>query len=1060
MDVHAFDALTRADQPASRWEEGLALYRGPFLEGFSLKDSAPFEEWVQITREQLERGCLAALTRLAEYTEVGGDLVKACEIAWRAVGLAPWQEEAHRRLMRLLALSGQRSAALAQFETCRHMLKRELRVEPSAETAALYEHIRAGELRALTEAAKSAIAPPEPHLDKQGIAPAPVIPPLYDQVIRQEKTAAAPVRRPFLTTTDYALAGRQAEQQKLRTVWRELNAPHFVWIEGEAGMGKTRLAEDLLMLAEAEGQDVARTRTHALASRLAYEPIADWLRTEALRAGLTDLDAVWLTEVARLLPELLGERPGLPPPGPIADGWQHKRFFEALARAFTVSRDRLLLVLDDLQWCDAETLNWLGYLLDVAERPLLVIGTVRMEEVDNDHALPRLRYDLARQGKLTEIHLNSLTVDETLALARQITAHEVSADWAGRFYRDTGGNPLFIIESMRAAETAGDVRSQLDDRKHPSAIVIMEGAGGMPVPIPPKVMAVIQSRLQRLSPEAQTLAQVAATIGHGFDVELLAQATGKAEEDVLNVLDELWQKRIIREYDGACYDFSHDRIRDVAYAMIGPVKRRLLHRQVAKALERIYGDDTDPVAEELAVHYQRAGAFKQALAYFRQAAEAARRVYAHAQVVENLQRAIEAVHMLPGSPENKEIEFNLWHDLGYARILVHDWGSEPVGEAWSKAYDLAMQTDSALLHGRALLRLMAYHGNRGQWREAIKFSEPALAALQEAKEPDWILHACHGHGYVLYHMGRPERAMEYFAKVLAPADHALALPSEQFRKRALIGSQLRAAQTCWMLGYPDQARRVCDGVIAQAHLDSAEQDRFSTLDFSAMLYSFVGDADTVLQLGEELLELSIKHDYAFYQRAGRMYTGWARAQKGDARTGAKQVRESVNGHRDRGIRMFEPYWRSLLAEALALAGDTGEALSEVDQALAYADESGNVYWSAHLLKLKGDLLQAQSAADHEVERWYQQAINTAQTQQARSLELRATTSLCRLWLRQGRLPAARQRLAGIYGWFTEGLDTQDLKDARALLEDVQRMEERKDDEGAHALLSSPPLMSN
>ena len=204
-----------------------------------------------------------------------------------------------------------------------------------------------------------------------------------------------------------------------------------------------------------------------------------------------------------------------------------------------------------------------------------------------------------------------------------------------------------------------------------------------------------------------------------------------------------------------------------------------------------------------------------------------------------------------------------------------------------------------------------------------------------------------------------------------------------------------------------------------------------------MLYSFLRDADTVLQLGEELLELSIKHDYAFYQRAGRMYIGWARAHKGNAQAGASMVRESVNGHRDRGIRKFEPYWRSLLAETLALAGDIVEALSEVDQALAYADESGIVYWAAHLLKLKGDYLQAQSAPDQEVERWYQQAIDTAQTQRARSLELRATTSLCRLWLRQGRFSDARQRLAAIYGWFTEGFDTRDLKEARALLEELE-----------------------
>jgi tetratricopeptide (TPR) repeat protein len=506
---------------------------------------------------------------------------------------------------------------------------------------------------------------------------------------------------------------------------------------------------------------------------------------------------------------------------------------------------------------------------------------------------------------------------------------------------------------------------------------------------------------------------------------------------VLSGLDELWQRRIMREYDGACYDFSHDRIRDVAYAMIGPVKRRLLHRQVAKALERIYGADTDPVAEELAVHCQRADAFKQALAYFRQAAEAAKRVYAHAKVVENLQKAIKAVQMLPASPENKEIEINLWYGLGLAEILVHDWGGEQVGAAWNRARELAMQTDSVSLRGRAFLALQTIHGVKGQLRKALEFSRLALSLAQDSEDPFLMINVFGAHGGNLYHAGQPEPAIEYLAKVRRLAEHDIQPSFEWLSNHPEINAHIRLAKALWLLGQPDRAKLLCDEAIATNSVNEDLQDQFTVLDFSAMLYSFLRDEDRVLQLGEALLELSMKYDYPFYQRAGRMFVGWALAHSGDAKAGAKQVRESMNGHRDRGIRKFEPYWRSLLAETLALAGEPSEALSEVDQALAYADESGTVYWSAHLLKLKGDYLQAQSAPDQEVERWYQQAIDTAQSQRARSLELRATTSLCRLWLRQGRLSEARKALSDIYGSFTEGFDTRDLKEAKALLEELE-----------------------
>ena len=313
-------------------------------------------------KDRLRETLLHCLETLAGQAVAQNDIQQAIAFTRRIVEIEPWREAAQRRLMELLAESGQRAAALKQYELCRQVLLEELGVEPEVETQALYA-----------------------------------------QLMRQETAAAAPVRQRFLTTTDYALVGRQAEQQKLRAIWRGLTGPHFVWIAGEAGIGKTRLAEDLLMLAEHEAQPVARTRTHALAGRLAYAPIADWLRTEALRAGLAELDAVWLTEVARLLPELLGERPGLPPPGPITDGWQNKRFFEALARAFTVKRGRLLLVLDDLQWCDADTLDWLHYLLDVADRPLLVVGTVRSEEADDWR---RIAAPAARSGAPEQAHRN------------------------------------------------------------------------------------------------------------------------------------------------------------------------------------------------------------------------------------------------------------------------------------------------------------------------------------------------------------------------------------------------------------------------------------------------------------------------------------------------------------------------------------------------------------------------------------------------------------------------------------------------------------------------------
>jgi predicted ATPase len=228
----------------------------------------------------------------------------------------------------------------------------------------------------------------------------------------------------------------------------------FVLSAGEAGIGKTRLAEELLTHAYRQGYTVARARTYALEGRLAYGPVADWLRAETVRPHLSKLNPIWRSEVARIVPELLVEDPDLPPPQPLSEAWQRKRLFEALVQALTSRQRPLLLLLDDLQWCDADTLEWVQYLLGAApQAKLLLVGTVRSEEVDDDHLLHKLWHALLRTEQLTTIQLEPLTAEETAALGAQVVRSpldELTASW---LYHETTGNPLFVVESMRAPRT-------------------------------------------------------------------------------------------------------------------------------------------------------------------------------------------------------------------------------------------------------------------------------------------------------------------------------------------------------------------------------------------------------------------------------------------------------------------------------------------------------------------------------------------------------------------------------------------------------------------------------
>ena len=362
--------------------------------------------------------------------------------------------------------------------------------------------------------------------------------------------------------------------------------------------------------------------------------MADWLRADAFRSALQALDEVWLSEVARLLSELLVERPELPRPAPLTESGQRLRLFEALTQVVLAVRHPLLMVLDDLQWCDRETLEWLHYLLRGAPgRRLLLVGAARADDLDADHPLRTLILDLHSTEQVTEVELGPLSPEATAALAAQVVGRDLDLESASHLYAETEGYPLFIIEialAQWAPELAHDHRlTASTSRLAPAPKWGSKYPLSSSYALPPKVHASIQSRLAQLSPQARELAALAATIGRSFTYQVLAQADDGDEATLVGALDELWQRRIIREQEVDAYDFSHDKIREVAYGEISRARRRLLHRRVAQALETVHEQDQDPVSGRIAAHYEQAGLFQPAIFYYQRAAELERRIYAN-----------------------------------------------------------------------------------------------------------------------------------------------------------------------------------------------------------------------------------------------------------------------------------------------------------------------------------------------------------------------------------------------------------------------------------------------
>ena len=674
LDVADFErALAEADsaidEPAvlAALERAVALYGGALLPGC-------YDDWIQPERERLAASHAGALERLCRILEGRRDYAAAARYAEALLAADPLREPAYRDLMRLLALTGNRAGALRVYHSCVTVLRNELDVEPDRETHALYEQLL-----------RSSIALPRHTAGQHGTNP---------------------------------LVGRHDEWSQLQAAWLAAagGLSRLVVLSGQAGIGKTRLTDELCDWVARQGGTVARARCGPTGAALAYAPVASWLQSDALRRSLQNLDDTWLAELARLLPDLPGARPGLRPPQPPAESWQKRIFFEALARGVLARSGPLLLALDDLQWCDPETLEWLGYLLDFAPTaPLCIAGTVRTEEAIGNRTLRDLCDAAARDGRLTVVELGPLTRAETTAMAGNAAGRTLPPNQTEELYVLTEGNPLFIVEAVRSLLEV----PRTGQAAPPSALAGL---------ISPTVQAVIERRLSLLSSQTRDLAGLASVFGQEFAFAQLQQAADADEERLLAGIDELWQRRIVRECSGRDgYEFAHNLIREAAYGGLGQARRQALHRRVAQALEASQGVQREAAAGQIAYHYEQAGRRTEAVPFYRRAAEAAEKLHAHREAIEHLRRGL--VLLSPGDAAAAPMLERLGDVLHFTAQY------REAGAAYGQALglDVAVLERARLLRktGNALRDLYEY----GPAESAYSQAATALGVLPDGSAP-------------------------------------------------------------------------------------------------------------------------------------------------------------------------------------------------------------------------------------------------------------------------------------------------------------------------------------
>ena len=705
IDIDGFRELTCDDATPTELHAGVALFAGGFLDGFSLRDSVEFDDWQRTQAELLSRALGSALRRLVAALSAQGEHEQALAHAHRWLALDPLHEPAHRELIRLHARTGDRAAALEQYRACVRTLSRELGVAPLQETAELYEQVNDGRL--------TAFGPP----------------------------AAAPPRATRAEPAQLPLTGREAELAALAHAHAAASPNgHLAVIEGEAGVGKTRLFEDFAQSARAASAIVLATCCHDDEAGLPYGPVVELLRAAVARDG----ERAWvdrvapqrLADAAFLLPELALLRPDTAAPPPLDGPGARVRLLEAIGAVLAAACDGPLsgiVFVDDLHGADEATIDAISYLgrrLD--GRRLLLVMSWRSEAVQPGHRLRRLAADGARAGAATIVSPARLTRDEVAALVQAVVP-ETPAELAHRVYIESEGLPLFAAQYLAAC--ADGVTEPASDG------------------LPADVHGFLTARLARLSAVARQVLGAAATIGRSFEFSTVREASGRGEEEIVVALEELLAQNVIREVPGPepSYDFSHDKLRSLVYAETSLARRRLLHRRVAAALTK--GTPADARAALIAKHLRLGGDDIAAAAHYRIAAEHAAALHAHADALNHLDAAVALGDPDVGGAHER---------IADLRTLLGDYAGALTAYATAAAH--------ADAGARALIdhKLGNVHHRRGEWARA----EAHFGAALEATTSDQLVRRARIQtdlGHTLLQIGDRHRAAQLASEALAQA---------------------------------------------------------------------------------------------------------------------------------------------------------------------------------------------------------------------------------------------------------------------------------------------------
>jgi predicted ATPase/DNA-binding winged helix-turn-helix (wHTH) protein len=838
-----------------------------------------------------------------------------------------------------------------------------------------------------------------------------------------------------------SFVGREDERAAARGALAEATSGRgrIFLISGEAGIGKTRLCREISLEAEKNGLAVlvGHCSEQEAVPYLPFVEILErwvdrWESPDELRRAMGEDGP----ELARLLPKLRRIIPDLPPPMDLAGEQARRQLFNSFSNfiAWRSKEQPTILVLEDLHWADDSTLALISHLSQRhSDLPLLMIGTFRESEIDLSPSLSRTLEGLIRGRLATQLRLEGLPSAEVAQMLHGLSGQAPPAAIVSEILGETGGNPFFVeelfqhlTEENRLYDDAGQFRPELKIGE---------------LEVPRNVRLVVSRRLGRLGEATRKVLAVAAVIGRSFTFELLEAASGAKADALLDCMDEAQRAGLIRssaQYPEARFEFSHEMIRQTILTHLLVARLQRLHVEVAGTIERIYSSTPEDHYAELAHHYAQTANSWKAVTYLHLAGQQAAGRSAHAEAISLLRSSLELLRSLPETAERDKQELATQTALGTILIGTKGDGAPEVKTALSRALDLSRRIGESPQLIAALFGLATFHLNRAEFRTAQGLAKDLLRLAQSANDP---ASAMVGHtllGQSSYWLGELAFAHENLERAAALYDPEQ--PSRlafAYGLHPAVGALDYDSLALWEMGYPNRALQKAERGLAIAQKAAHPNSLAMALNHLAIAHIARRESELALKQAEAAVTLANKEGLPLWAAIGSVSIGCAMVQTDQDEKAIVELQNAGKAVAAIGSQL-SPLHVGALAQAYGKTGRVAEGLSLVTMVLAGMQKVSDLVDEPWLYNLKGEILLNEDPPNvKEAESCFRTSIQLAQRIGAKSSELRASTSLARLLAKRRRRDEARAMLAEIYGWFTEGFDTADLKEAKSLLEDLK-----------------------